>query len=79
MINISRSATTEEAEHAARQVLSVELTDADVKIPSPDALNAILPESIRVFKIVQKLPEHFSARRSCDTRTYEYLIPVLYH
>ncbi|KAJ3002696.1 UNVERIFIED_CONTAM: tRNA pseudouridine synthase 1 [Siphonaria sp. JEL0065] len=76
MINISRAATTEEGEHAARQLLSLEIQDENIKIPSPDALNTILPESIRVFKIVAPTAEGFSARRSCEARTYEYLIPT---
>ncbi|ORY51088.1 pseudouridine synthase [Rhizoclosmatium globosum] len=75
MINISRAATTEEGEHAARQVLSVEIVDENIKVPSVDAMNAILPASIKVFKIVNPTGEGFSARRSCETRTYEYLIP----
>ncbi|KAI9345667.1 pseudouridine synthase [Obelidium mucronatum] len=76
MINISRAATTEEGEHAARQLLSLEILDDNIKVPSPDAVNAILPESIRVFKIVAPTGEGFSARRSCEARTYEYLIPT---
>ncbi|KAJ3110647.1 tRNA pseudouridine synthase 1 [Phlyctochytrium bullatum] len=47
----------------------------NVQIPTPDALNAILPETIRVFKIASPT-EGFSARRTCDARTYEYLIPT---
>ncbi|KAI8835726.1 pseudouridine synthase [Chytridium lagenaria] len=89
----------EEGEHAARQVLSLEIKSMKqlailtfsllpllsffeqhivgdgVQIPTPDALNAILPESIRVFKIANPT-EGFSARRTCDARTYEYLIPT---
>ncbi|KAI8844123.1 pseudouridine synthase [Chytriomyces cf. hyalinus JEL632] len=76
MINISRAATTEEGEHAARQILSVEIVDDNTKIPSVDALNAVLPESIKVFKIISPTVGGFSARRSCEARTYEYLIPT---
>ncbi|KAJ3241823.1 tRNA pseudouridine synthase 1, partial [Chytriomyces hyalinus] len=76
MINISRAATTEQGEHAARQLLSVEIVDENTKIPSVDALNAVLPESIKVFKIISPTVEGFSARRSCEARTYEYLIPT---
>ncbi|KAJ3098278.1 tRNA pseudouridine synthase 1 [Phlyctochytrium planicorne] len=44
-------------------------------IPTPDELNRVLPESIRVFK-VSHFQSGFSARRSCDARTYEYLVPT---
>ncbi|KAJ3211947.1 tRNA pseudouridine synthase 1 [Dinochytrium kinnereticum] len=71
LVNISRASTTEEGEHAARQ----HIIGQSVQIPTPDALNAILPESIRVFKIATP-SEGFSARRTCDARTYEYLIPT---
>ncbi|KAJ3138500.1 tRNA pseudouridine synthase 1 [Physocladia obscura] len=76
IINISRAAATEEGEHAARQLLSLEIAADDIKIPTPDALNALLPEAIRIFKVVAPTAEGFSARRSCETRTYEYLIPT---
>ncbi|KAI9338382.1 pseudouridine synthase [Zopfochytrium polystomum] len=75
LLNISRASSTEEGEHAARQVISLEMVGNNVKIPSPSAMNAILPETIRVFKIVRPA-ESFSARRSCEIRTYEYVIPT---
>ncbi|KAJ3107811.1 tRNA pseudouridine synthase 1 [Phlyctochytrium planicorne] len=74
LVNISRASTTEEGEHAARQVISLEIRESAI-IPTPDALNAILPETIRVFKISTPT-DGFSARRTCDARTYEYLIPT---
>ncbi|KAI8621008.1 pseudouridine synthase [Chytriomyces sp. MP71] len=58
------------------QVLSVEIADDNARIPSVEALNAVLPESVRIFKIVAPTGEGFSARRSCEARTYEYLIPT---
>ncbi|KAJ3114856.1 tRNA pseudouridine synthase 1 [Phlyctochytrium bullatum] len=44
-------------------------------IPSVEELNEVLPSAIRVFA-VKRFDEGFSARRSCDARTYEYLIPT---
>ncbi|KAJ3112176.1 tRNA pseudouridine synthase 1 [Physocladia obscura] len=76
MINISRAAATEESEHAARQLISLEIAADNIRIPTPEALNALLPEAIRVFKVVAPTAVGFSARRSCETRTYEYLIPT---
>ncbi|KAJ3195421.1 hypothetical protein HK101_000263 [Irineochytrium annulatum] len=46
-----------------------------VTMPTVETLNAILPETIRIFKVVTPA-EGFSARRSCDARTYEFLIPT---
>ncbi|RKO88306.1 pseudouridine synthase [Blyttiomyces helicus] len=75
--NISRASTTEEGEHAARQVMSVEVvgTDPEAADPTPDALNSFLPESLRVFEVI-RIQSGFSARRTCDSRVYEYLIPT---
>ncbi|KAJ3337752.1 tRNA pseudouridine synthase 1 [Entophlyctis luteolus] len=80
MVNISRAATTETAEHGARQVVSLEVSAepavaAVLRTPTPDQLNALLPEPIRVFNVLYP-EDSFSARRSCETRTYEYLIPT---
>ncbi|KAI8823668.1 pseudouridine synthase [Fimicolochytrium jonesii] len=77
LVNISRASTTEKGEHASRQVLSLEITGADGRtpLPTPARLAALLPETIRVFDVV-KLNTNFSARRTCDTRTYEYVLPT---
>ncbi|KAJ1557860.1 tRNA pseudouridine synthase 1, partial [Cladochytrium tenue] len=75
LVNISRASSTEEGEHAARQVLSLEIAAPNIRLPSPAAMNSLLPETIKVFKIVRP-SDNFSARRSCDTRTYEYVIPT---
>lgn len=40
-----------------------------------DALNASLPEDIRVFDI-QRTGRHFSARTSANARTYSYTLPT---
>ncbi|KAI8592315.1 pseudouridine synthase [Geranomyces variabilis] len=77
LVNISRASTTEKGEHAARQVLSLEIAGAEpnAPLPTPANLTPLLPESIKVFEVVL-LNTSFSARRTCDTRCYEYLIPT---
>ncbi|KAJ1569170.1 tRNA pseudouridine synthase 1 [Nowakowskiella sp. JEL0078] len=75
-VGISRASTTEEGEHATRQTLSLEIIgDAAPKMLDVAQINAILPPQIRVYSITRPLPD-FSARRSCDARTYEYLVPT---
>ncbi|KAJ3004995.1 tRNA pseudouridine synthase 1 [Thoreauomyces humboldtii] len=75
--NISRAATTEPGEHASRQVLSLEVAGAGFDAPLPTAadLAPLVPESIRVYEVVV-LNTTFSARRTCDSRCYEFLIPT---
>ncbi|KAJ3034462.1 tRNA pseudouridine synthase 1 [Rhizophlyctis rosea] len=75
LINISRASTTEEGEHASRQVLSLEIVGESAVIPSAQSLNEIVPSGITVFDVVE-LSQNFSARRTCDARTYEFLIPT---
>ncbi|KAJ3163206.1 tRNA pseudouridine synthase 1 [Geranomyces michiganensis] len=77
LVNISRASTTEKGEHAARQVLSLEIAGAEpnAPLPTPQNLTPLLPDSIRVYEVVL-LNTSFSARRTCDTRCYEYLIPT---
>jgi tRNA pseudouridine38-40 synthase len=74
MTHISRAATTHERENASKQVISLNLTGAP-ELPNVMAMNKLLPDSIRVFKVMQ-VDEDFSARRTCEARTVEYLIPV---
>ncbi|KAJ3021866.1 tRNA pseudouridine synthase 1 [Thoreauomyces humboldtii] len=77
LVNISRASTTEMGEHAARQVLSLEVHGADGSspVPTPSNLTPLLPDSIKVFEVIL-LNTSFSARRTCDTRCYEYLVPT---
>ena len=70
--HISRAGVTYQGEHACRQVISFSIS-AD-KLPSCDELNASLPSSIRVFKVLQW--PNFSARRACEARTIEFLVPT---
>ncbi|KAJ3085097.1 tRNA pseudouridine synthase 1 [Quaeritorhiza haematococci] len=76
-VNISRASTTEAGEHAARQALSLEIKDADHILRNADTINKLLPSdgSIRVYAIT-KAQDDFSARRTCDARTYEYVLPT---
>ncbi len=62
-----------QGEHASRQVISLRYSGA--RIPTVDEINAQLPESIRVFQITE-IGDDFSARRTCEARTVEFLIPV---
>ncbi|KAJ1342749.1 tRNA pseudouridine(38-40) synthase [Batrachochytrium salamandrivorans] len=74
--NISRASTTEVGEHASRQVISFEVSSSSqATLPSVEAINKDLPASIRVFRILP-VASNFSARRTCEARTYEYLIPT---
>ena len=53
------------------------LLDTDFEsLPTVEALNEKLPKGIRVYDIVVPSGTDFSARRTCDARTYEYLIPT---
>ena len=70
--HISRAAVTYQGEHACRQVISFTLNCE--KLPTVEELNASLPETIRVLKIVDW--PGFSARRMCEARTVEFLIPT---
>ncbi|KAI8809179.1 pseudouridine synthase [Cladochytrium replicatum] len=75
-VGISRASTTEEGEHAARQVLSLEIMGTpDPNMLDIDKVNALLPESVRVYAITRPGTD-FSARRTCEARTYEYLLPT---
>ncbi|KAI8998222.1 pseudouridine synthase [Gaertneriomyces semiglobifer] len=77
LLNISRASATEADEHAARQVLSLEISgeDANGPIPTTEAIQNLLPDGIKVLDVVE-LNTSFSARRTCDTRTFEYLLPT---
>ncbi|KAJ3251628.1 hypothetical protein HDU77_005777, partial [Chytriomyces hyalinus] len=50
-------------------------SNARISLPSPNALNAILAQSVRVFNII-RVDHAFSARRMCSMRTFECLIPA---
>lgn len=76
--SVSRSASTEVGEHAHKQVLSFTLVlpEGEItvpEVPSVDSINALLPETVRLFKVISL--GRFSARKDCEARTWEYLIP----
>jgi tRNA pseudouridine(38-40) synthase len=75
LTHISRASITSTGEHAARQVISMKYVG--MQVPTVDEINAKLPASIKVFKILQ-VDKDFSARRTCEARTVEYLIPVYF-
>jgi tRNA pseudouridine(38-40) synthase len=70
LVDISRSATTEQEVSCSRMVVSLV---ANV-LPDIDILNAAMPPEIRIFKIIQ-LDRPFSARLNCEAITAEILIP----
>ncbi|KAJ8331772.1 tRNA pseudouridine synthase 1 [Batrachochytrium dendrobatidis] len=74
--NISRASTTEAGEHASKQVVSFEThAPTPIILPAVEAVNKLLPSSMRVFRIIP-VASDFSARRTCEARTYEFLIPT---
>ena len=70
--HISRAAITYQGEHACRQVISFSISTE--KLPTVEDLNKSLPPTIRVFKILNW--QNFSARRQCEARTVEFLVPT---
>ncbi|SJX65853.1 related to PUS1-pseudouridine synthase 1 [Sporisorium reilianum f. sp. reilianum] len=78
-VGLQRAARTDRGVHAAGNLLSLKL------ILQPDGLqegetlvdrvNALLPEFIRVWGVT-RVQNGFSARQSCDSRMYEYLLPT---
>lgn len=79
LVNISRAITTDPGVHAARQVLSLEIGNIPAKnvdeIPDIAEVRKHLPAEILVYDIIP-LDVAFSARRMCDSKTYEILIPT---
>lgn len=72
--HISRASLTAPGQHAARQVISLTVTGPT--LPTAESLNAALETNdIIVFKVLQVHPE-FSARRTCEARTIECLLPT---
>ncbi|GBG34937.1 tRNA pseudouridine synthase 1 [Hondaea fermentalgiana] len=74
----SRAARTDKSVHALGQVVSLQLLvkpeEAEIE-KFRAALNAQLPDSIRVFG-VQRTTKSFNAKSACSGRKYEYLIPT---
>ena len=56
--------------------MSLEMTGSEsLVLPTPEQVNPLLPEGLKVFRIAE-VPQGFSARRTCEARTYEFLLPV---
>uniref|UniRef100_K3WAT4 tRNA pseudouridine synthase n=1 Tax=Globisporangium ultimum (strain ATCC 200006 / CBS 805.95 / DAOM BR144) TaxID=431595 RepID=K3WAT4_GLOUD len=71
----SRAARTDKGVHAAGQLLTAKLHVGDDIPAFVEKVNAVLPEDIRVMKMVT-VTKNFNAKMSCDQRTYEYLAPT---
>lgn len=72
IIQFQRAARTDKGVSAARQVVSL-------KLPDPvdlEALNADLPEQIRVMA-VKRVTKGFNSKTNCDARTYTYTLPTI--
>lgn len=76
MMNISRASITEKGEHSSRQIVSLEVSGSPhLRIPDAEVLNQKLPKGIHVFKVLE-MPQGFSARRTCQGRTFEFIFPT---
>lgn len=71
-IQFQRAARTDKGVSAATQVVSLKLPEnLDL-----DALNADLPQQIRVFA-VKRVTKGFNSKSNCDARTYTYTLPTV--
>jgi tRNA pseudouridine(38-40) synthase len=76
MMNISRASITEKGEHSSRQIISLEMSGSpNLKVPTAKDLNSKLPNGIHIFKVIE-MPQGFSARRTCEGRTFEFIFPT---
>lgn len=72
LIQFQRAARTDKGVSAARQVCSLKFPDEfDLK-----ALNASLPDEIRIFSIV-RVTKGFNSKDQCNSRTYTYTLPTI--
>ncbi len=72
-VTVHGAGRTDAGVHALGQVASVRLASPIDAITLARAMNAQLPESIRVLK-VEVVPEAFHARFSAASKTYRYVI-----
>lgn len=74
-MNLQRAARTDASVHAASNLISLKMI---VELPDKEdvvaAINAHLPPHIRIWGYV-RTQNSFDARTSCDSRSYEYLLP----
>lgn len=67
----SRACRTDKGVHAAANVISLRMN----MIEEPEkAINACLPDDIKVFKCLRVM-KSFNGYRYCDERRYEYIMP----
>ncbi|KAI9029988.1 pseudouridine synthase [Phycomyces nitens] len=71
-VQLVRAARTDKGVHAAGNLVSLKLITEDPDLVSK--INELLPEQIRVWGYTET-SRSFHAKSSCDSRTYEYLLP----
>ncbi|OAD71357.1 hypothetical protein PHYBLDRAFT_114506 [Phycomyces blakesleeanus NRRL 1555(-)] len=71
-VQLVRAARTDKGVHAAGNLVSLKLITEDPDLVTK--INDLLPEQIRVWGYVET-SRSFHAKSSCDSRTYEYLLP----
>ncbi|CAO3640060.1 unnamed protein product [Cunninghamella blakesleeana] len=69
-----RAARTDKGVHAAGNIVSLKLQFPKSNQEMIDAINAELPEQIRVWGMIDVI-RSFHAKTACDSRVYEYLLP----
>ena len=74
-IGWSRAARTDRGVSAVGQVVSLRLLCEDEAADPVPAINAALPPSIRILGCA-RVTGSFDARKACDRRRYEYLLPA---
>lgn len=74
-VNLQRAARTDTGVHAAMNLLSIKMiVDLPDNRDVVDCINEHLPPHIRIWGYV-RTQNSFDARTSCDSRSYEYLLP----
>ncbi|TIA93577.1 hypothetical protein E3P99_00076 [Wallemia hederae] len=74
-VNLQRAARTDASVHAASNLISLKIiVDLPDNRDVVEAINEHLPPHIRIWGYV-RTQNSFDARTSCDSRSYEYLLP----
>ncbi len=71
----SRAARTDRGVSAVGMLIALNMRVHPDPTTVRDAINSHLPDDIRVLGIV-RTTRNFDARRLCDKRKYEYLVPL---
>jgi tRNA pseudouridine38-40 synthase len=74
-IGWSRAARTDRGVSAVGQVVALRLLCEDEEADPVQAINAALPPAIRILGCA-RVTASFDARKACDRRRYEYLLPA---